>query len=134
MRISGTHYRTIWITESGTVRVIDQSRLPFEFATIDLETLADAAHAIKTMRVRGAPLIGATAAYGMALAARANPSDSHLAEAARTLKATRPTAINLVWALTRMRTVLAGCSRRSELMWRFGKLPQSVMPTSSNAA
>src|SRR5438874_11485615 len=107
MRISGTHYRTIWITESGTVRVIDQSRLPFEFATIDLETLADAAHAIKTMMVRGAPLIGATAAYGMALAARANPSDSHLAEAARTLQATRPTAINLVWALTRMRTMLA---------------------------
>src|SRR5205823_13534700 len=63
--ISGTHYRAIWITESGTVRVIDQSRLPFEFATIDLETLADAAHAIKTMVVRGAPLIGATAAYGM---------------------------------------------------------------------
>jgi methylthioribose-1-phosphate isomerase len=107
MRISGTHYRTISITESGTVRVIDQSRLPFEFATIDLETLADAAHAIKTMAVRGAPLIGATAAYGMALAARANPSDSQLAEAARTLQATRPTANNLVWALTRMRTVLA---------------------------
>src|SRR5437763_1246385 len=107
MRISGTHYRATWITESGTVRVIDQSRLPFEFATIDLETLADAAHAIKTMVVRGAPLIGATAAYGMALAARANPSDSHLTEAARTLHATRPTAINLVWALTRMRTMLA---------------------------
>src|SRR5437773_3098961 len=107
MRISGTHYRTIWITESGAVRVIDQSRLPFEFATIALETLADAAHAIKTMVVRGAPLIGATAAYGMALAARANPSDSHLTEAARTLHATRPTAINLVWALTRMRTMLS---------------------------
>src|SRR6266513_2318597 len=107
MRISGTHYRTIWITESGTVQVIDQSRLPFEFATIDLETLADAAHAINTTVVRGAPLMGATAAYGMALAARANPSDSNLAEAARALQATRPTAINLVWALTRMRTMLA---------------------------
>ena len=107
MKIAGTHYRTIWVTESGTVRVIDQSRLPFEFATIDLETLADAAHAIKAMVVRGAPLIGATAAYGMALAARADPSDSHLAEAARNLQATRPTAINLVWALTRMRKVLA---------------------------
>src|SRR6266699_988453 len=107
MRVSGTHYRTIWIAESGTVRAIDQSRLPFELATIDLETLADAAQAIKTMAVRGAPLIGATAAYGMALAARSSPSDSHLAEAARTLQATRPTAINLLWALTRMRTVLA---------------------------
>src|SRR5437764_12827145 len=107
MRVSGAHYRTIWIAESGTVRAIDQARLPFELATIDLETLADAAQAIKTMVVRGAPLIGATAAYGMALAARSNPSDSHLAEAARTLQATRPTAINLLWALTRMRTVLA---------------------------
>src|SRR5882762_1515644 len=107
MKISGTHFRTIWVTESGTVQVIDQSRLPFEFATLDLETLADAAHAIKTMVVRGAPLIGATAAYGMALAARSNPSDSHLAEAARNLQATRPTAINLAWALTRMRNALA---------------------------
>jgi methylthioribose-1-phosphate isomerase len=107
MKIAGTHYRTIWVTESGTVRVIDQSRLPFEFATSDLETFADAARAIKTMVVRGAPLIGATAAYGVALAARADPSDSHLAEATRDLQATRPTAINLVWALTRMRKVLA---------------------------
>jgi methylthioribose-1-phosphate isomerase len=107
MKISGTHFRTIWMTDSGTVRVIDQSRLPFEFATIDLESVNDAADAIKTMVVRGAPLIGATAAYGMALAARSDPSDSHLADAARRLQATRPTAINLVWALTRMRTVLA---------------------------
>jgi methylthioribose-1-phosphate isomerase len=107
MRISGTHFRTIWTTESGSVRVIDQSRLPFEFATVDLETVDDAARAIKTMVVRGAPLIGATAAYGMALAARFDPSDACLAEAARTLQATRPTAINLTWALTRMRRVLA---------------------------
>jgi methylthioribose-1-phosphate isomerase len=107
MKISGTHFRTIWVTDSGTVRVIDQSRLPFEFLTLDLETLADAARAISTMVVRGAPLIGATAAYGMALAARSNPSDSHLAEAAQTLQATRPTAVNLAWALTRMRSALA---------------------------
>ena len=112
MRISGTHFRTIWTTDSGAVRVIDQSRLPFEFVTLDLKTHADAARAITTMVVRGAPLIGATAAYGMALAARANPSDSHLAEAARTLQATRPTAINLTWALGRMRQVLA--ERRPE--------------------
>ena len=107
MNISGTHFRTIWVTEFGTVRVIDQSRLPFEFVTLDLETLADAAQAISAMVVRGAPLIGATAAYGMALAACANPSDSHLAEAARILQATRPTAVNLAWALARMRSVLA---------------------------
>src|SRR5579864_6301998 len=107
MKVSGTHFRTIWMTESGTVRVIDQSRLPFEFVTRDLNTLDDAAHAIGTMVVRGAPLIGATAAYGMALAARSDPSDAHLAEAARVLQATRPTAINLAWALTRMSRVLA---------------------------
>jgi methylthioribose-1-phosphate isomerase len=107
VKVAGTHFRTIWMTESGTVRVIDQSRLPFEFVTLDLETLADAARAISTMVVRGAPLIGATAAYGMALAARSNPSDAHLAEAARILQATRPTAINLAWALARIRSVLA---------------------------
>ncbi len=95
MKISGTHYRTIWPTAAGSVRVIDQSRLPFEFATIDLDTLDDAAHAIRTMVVRGAPLIGATAAYGMALALRSNASDAHLDEAARILQATRPTAHNL---------------------------------------
>ena len=108
MKISGRHYRTIWPTEAGAVRVIDQSRLPFEFSTIDLDTLDDAAQAIRTMVVRGAPLIGATAAYGMALALRSNPSDAHLDEAAQTLRATRPTAHNLAWALARMRDVLAG--------------------------
>jgi methylthioribose-1-phosphate isomerase len=119
MKISGTHYRTIWTTESGSVRVIDQSRLPFEFATVDLETPADAARAIKTMVVRGAPLIGATAAYGMALAVRSNASDTHLAEAARMLQATRPTAANLAWALTRMRNVLAEVGPKDRLAVAF---------------
>jgi methylthioribose-1-phosphate isomerase len=108
VKISGTHYRTIWPTAAGSVRVIDQSRLPFEFSTIDLVTLDDAARAIRTMVVRGAPLIGATAAYGIALALRSDPSDTHLDEAAAVLRATRPTAHNLAWALTRMRGVLAG--------------------------
>jgi methylthioribose-1-phosphate isomerase len=107
MKISGTHYRTIWPTAAGTIRVIDQSRLPFEFATIDLETLEDAAHAIRSMVVRGAPLIGATAAYGMALALRTDASDARVDEAARVLKATRPTAVDLAWALARMRGALA---------------------------
>ncbi len=120
MKISGRHFRTIWVTESGTVQVIDQSRLPFEFATVDLETLEDAARAIKTMVVRGAPLIGATAAYGMALAARADPSDAYLAEAVQILQATRPTAINLAWALQRMRHRLAKAAPpdRAELAFR----------------
>jgi methylthioribose-1-phosphate isomerase len=108
MKISGTHFRTIWPTEAGTIRVIDQSRLPFEFATIDLETLEDAAHAIRSMVVRGAPLIGATAAYGMALALRTDASDARIDEAARVLEATRPTAVDLAWASARMRSVLKG--------------------------
>jgi methylthioribose-1-phosphate isomerase len=107
MKISGTPYRTIWPTETGSIRVIDQSRLPFEFATMDLESLDDAARAIRTMVVRGAPLIGGTAAYGLALAVRSNPSDDHIDLAVRTLEATRPTAHNLIWALTRMRRALA---------------------------
>jgi methylthioribose-1-phosphate isomerase len=107
MNISGTHYRTIWPTGAGTVRVIDQSRLPFAFATLELATLEDAARAIRTMVVRGAPLIGATAAYGVALALRASASDSRIEEAVRILRETRPTAINLAWALLRMRRALA---------------------------
>jgi methylthioribose-1-phosphate isomerase len=106
MKISGTHYRGIWHTPTGVVRIIDQSRLPFDFAIIDLHTVADAAQAISTMAVRGAPLIGATAAYGMALAMRAGNSDEDLAAAARLLSATRPTAVDLAWAIARMRDAL----------------------------
>jgi methylthioribose-1-phosphate isomerase len=108
MKIAGTHYRTIWPVEGGAIRVIDQSRLPFEFATLDLRTLEDAAHAIRSMVVRGAPLIGATAAYGIALALRTDASDARIGEAARMLEATRPTAVDLAWAAARMRSVLAG--------------------------
>jgi methylthioribose-1-phosphate isomerase len=111
MRISGTHYRTIWPIAGGAIRVIDQSRLPFEFRTIDLETLDEVAAAIRTMVVRGAPLIGAAAAYGVALALRSDASDAYLEEALRILRATRPTAVNLSWALTRMRGALAGVAR-----------------------
>ena len=107
MKISGAAYRTIWPLPSGAVRVIDQSRLPFEFETQDLASLEDAAHAIRTMVVRGAPLIGATAAYGLALALRPDASDERIEEAARVLRATRPTAVNLAWALERVRRVIA---------------------------
>jgi methylthioribose-1-phosphate isomerase len=106
MKISGTHYRGIWHTPDGVVRIIDQSRLPFEFTISDLDTVADAAQAISTMAVRGAPLIGATAAYGMALAMRAGHSDEDLAVAGRLLIATRPTAVDLSWAVARMRDSL----------------------------
>src|SRR5512146_951919 len=107
MKISGVPYRTIWPAGPGRVRVIDQSRLPFELVTLDLTTLDDAAHAIKTMVVRGAPLIGATAAYGLALALRSDASDRRIEEAAKILRATRPTAVNLAWALARVRSVIA---------------------------
>jgi methylthioribose-1-phosphate isomerase len=120
VKISGTSYRTIWPLESGAVRVIDQSRLPFELATLDLTTLEDAAHAIKTMVVRGAPLIGATAAYGLALALRTDASDRRIEEATRILRATRPTAVNLAWALARVRIAIAQLppAQRAEAAFR----------------
>ncbi|HEX5317896.1 MAG TPA: S-methyl-5-thioribose-1-phosphate isomerase, partial [Stellaceae bacterium] len=100
MRVAGKAMRTIWPAENGAVEIVDQTRLPHELAIVRLETLADAARAIKTMQVRGAPLIGATAAYGVALALRAGrPLD----EAIAVLAQTRPTAVNLHWALERMR-------------------------------
>ena len=111
MKVSGTHYRALW-PEGDHVRVIDQSRLPFEFTICSLHTLEDAADAIRHMIVRGAPLIGATAAYGLALALRADASDERIAAAAQTLLATRPTAHNLQWALGRMQRVLAAVAPR----------------------
>jgi methylthioribose-1-phosphate isomerase len=104
MNIKGKHYRTIWLSDDGwSVEIIDQTKLPFVFGTVTLRTLDDAARAIKTMQVRGAPLIGATAAYGVALALRADASDEALDKACDQLAATRPTAINLRWALEEMK-------------------------------
>jgi methylthioribose-1-phosphate isomerase len=105
MLVDDKAYRTIWRKEGG-VAIIDQTRLPHEFIEIELATLADAAAAIKDMKVRGAPLIGVTAAYGLALALRADATDSALDAACATLAATRPTAVNLVWALATMRAAL----------------------------
>ena len=97
MKIDGKPWRPIWAEADGTVGIIDQTRLPFRFETARLTTEAEAARAIAEMLVRGAPLIGATAAYGMALAMREDPDD--IDGAYRRLHATRPTAINLKWAL-----------------------------------
>jgi len=100
MKVDGKHLRTIWVEPDGwSVGIIDQTRLPHHFATVRLASLEDAARAIKVMQVRGAPLIGATAAYGLALALHADASDASLAHAYKALLATRPTAINLKWAL-----------------------------------
>ncbi len=107
MKVDGTPYRTIWTASDGwAVEIIDQTKLPFEFVTLRMETLDDAAHAIRHMQVRGAPLIGATAAYGMALAMHGNPSDENLIAAAETLTGTRPTAVNLRWAIDDLTALL----------------------------
>ena len=109
MKIGGVPYRAIFTTGDGTeVRVIDQTVLPHRFETIRLRSPADAARAIRDMVVRGAPLIGATAAYGVALAMTADPSDDSLDETLELLGATRPTAVNLRWALDAARTLLRG--------------------------
>ena len=104
MNVDGKPMRTIWVNEDGwSIGIIDQTKFPHRFETTTLRTLSDAARAIKDMLVRGAPLIGATAAYGMALAVRQNVD---LKTAYDILHATRPTAINLKWALDQMMAAL----------------------------
>ena len=120
MRVAGRQMRTIWLAEDGlgegaVVEIIDQTRLPHELVIARLATLDDAARAIRNMQVRGAPLIGATAAYGMALAMADDPSDRGLEGAAATLAATRPTAVNLAWALAEMRRALAALTPERRL-------------------
>jgi len=103
MKIGDQHYRTIWLNDDGwSVEIIDQTKLPHSFETTTLRTPEDAARAIKIMQVRGAPLIGSTAAYGVCLALRQDASDEALEQAAKMLAAQRPTAVNLVWALEEM--------------------------------
>ena len=103
MNVGGQHYRTIWTDADGAaVRIIDQTLLPHRFATRRLSSVLEVAEAISTMRVRGAPLIGAAAACGIWLALRADPADAALERARALLLATRPTAINLRWALDEM--------------------------------
>jgi methylthioribose-1-phosphate isomerase len=119
MKIAGRPYRTIWPVSDRAIEVIDQTKLPHEFTTLTLRSPAEAADAIRRMIVRGAPLIGATAAYGIALAMREDASDASLERAYDLLLATRPTAINLRWALTRMRDRLRNRphAERAVLAW-----------------
>jgi methylthioribose-1-phosphate isomerase len=117
MNVNGRAMRTIWLAEDGrSVEIIDQRLLPHELVIARLTTLDDAARAIRDMAVRGAPLIGAAAAYGVALATADDPSDQGIARAIEVLAATRPTAVNLRWALEAMRRALAPLSphRRRE--------------------
>jgi methylthioribose-1-phosphate isomerase len=109
MRVHGVPYRTIALADDGwSVAVIDQTQLPFAFEQVHLQTAEQAAVAIKDMIVRGAPLIGVTAAYGVALGLRSDTGDANLHRVLELLGATRPTAVNLHWALARMGAVLRG--------------------------
>ena len=108
MKLDGVPSRTIWLERDGwSVGILDQTLLPHKIERVTLRTVDDAAHAIKSMQVRGAPLIGVTAAYGVALAMRADASDAALDRAVRLLAEQRPTAVNLRWALEDMRAALA---------------------------
>ena len=112
MKVDGRYTRTIWLEADGaTVGTIDQTLLPHRYEIATLKSLDDAARAIKTMQVRGAPLIGAAAAYGVALALRQDASDAALERAYALLFATRPTAINLKWALDEMMAAVRNRAR-----------------------
>jgi methylthioribose-1-phosphate isomerase len=120
MNVNNTPTRTIWpVAQQRAVDIIDQTALPHAYRTLRLATLEDAAHAIRSMQVRGAPLIGATAAYGVALALTHQADDATLSAAVVTLAATRPTAVNLHWALARMQAFLAPLppSARADAAW-----------------
>jgi len=121
MKVGEKHYRSIW-REKGeaAVHIIDQARLPFVFETVRLDSSQAVAEAIKSMRVRGAPLIGVTAAFGIALAVTKDPSDESISQASKLLRSTRPTAVNLAWAIGRMREKLKDTKRgdRAEAAWK----------------
>ena len=120
MRVNGALSRSIWSDDRDRyVTVIDQTRLPFAFDTILLTNLTEVAHAIRSMQVRGAPLIGVTAAFGVALEMQRDRSDSALSGALNSLGATRPTAVNLRWALAAMFQLLTPLtpSLRAEAAW-----------------
>src|SRR5580700_9769757 len=121
MNVDGKPMRTIWVEPDGwSVGVIDQTALPHRFATTRLTTVDETAEAIRSMVIRGAPLIGATAAYGICLALRTDASDAALERAYALLLATRPTAINLKWALDEMMAAVRNRPRaeRSAVAYR----------------
>jgi methylthioribose-1-phosphate isomerase len=122
VRVEGVPQRTIRVARDGwTVEIIDQTRLPFELRIASLTSSRDAAEAIRSMRVRGAPLIGVAAAYGLALALREDASDAGLDAACARLLATRPTAVNLAWAIAEMRSALAGVPLRERAARAYAK-------------
>ena len=120
MKVNGNGYRSIWLDEDGwSVRIIDQRLLPHRFEVVRLTSVGDAATAISGMQVRGAPLIGATAAYGLALALRERPDNEGLKAATARLRATRPTAVNLEWALQRVGDAVRGVSEEERALTAY---------------
>jgi len=120
MKVSGKHYRSIWAeADRSAVHIIDQSRLPHVFETSRLDCVEAVAEAIEAMRVRGAPLIGVAAAYGIALAVSRTATDASISKASTLLRATRPTAVNLAWAIGRMRERLkeVKAADRADAAW-----------------
>ena len=116
MKIEGKEYRTIWFDEKNqTVKIIDQTKLPHQFIIKDLKTVKDAINAIKVMEVRGAPLIGGTAAYGIVLAIMEKNDPNFIKKSAEDLIQSRPTAINLKWAVDRMMKKLSGVNNNELL-------------------
>ena len=129
MNINGKPYRTIWLARDGrSVEIIDQTRLPHALEIATLRTLEDAARAIKTMQVRGAPLIGTTAAYGVCLALNRDTSDEALDAAIERLAAQRPTAVNLRWALEEMAHAVRNLPRQARLRQLMPAPPRSAKP------
>jgi methylthioribose-1-phosphate isomerase len=122
MKIQDQHYRTIW-REQQAICIIDQTQLPFNFAVERLHTLTQVCHAIRHMQVRGAPLIGATAAYGLALGIQTDTSDQALQSIGSQLIATRPTAVNLAWAVQRMQQALLSTPvpQRAAMSWEVAQ-------------
>jgi methylthioribose-1-phosphate isomerase len=120
MKVGDRHYRSLWADETpGAVHIIDQARLPHVFETRTIASADAMAEAIAGMHVRGAPLIGVAAAFGVALAVARDPSDESISRASRMLRATRPTAVNLAWAIGRMRERLATLplAERADAAW-----------------
>src|SRR3569833_1334207 len=119
MKIKGKHYRSVWPIGEDAFGIIDQTKLPHVFETMTLRSAEDAARVIRNMNTRGAPLIGVVGAYGLALAVREDASDDAINQTVEMLAETRPTAINLKWALWRMRGALLNQphGKRAKLAW-----------------
>jgi methylthioribose-1-phosphate isomerase len=125
MLIDGKHMRGVWVEDDGrSIGIIDQTKLPHAMRTLRLATLADAAHAISSMQTRGAPVIGAVAAYGLCLALRVDPSDAALEQAYAVLLATRPTAVNLKWGLDEIAAAVRNRPRDERVAAAYARAAQ----------